>query len=251
MRPSQVLCSWDFCPPPQPEYLGLFLLARKCGGSQGCVREHLTSADQECSPEHFKKPGSLHRFTPVGGCVGALLLFHHLLHLFLFQILTKANESWASAGQILWPRPGMKQASSHSRELVCASPGVRACLLVLSSPSLPPPGRPHIRERLYGPHSQLIDITAGVLGWGAPKCFLIGVELLWVSTWLSPRLRRELLISEQTGAIWPELGDAKAAPLLFPLWQALRPCVRFPRRWAWESGDQKRLPPWKIRALPS
>lgn len=117
LGPSWVLCSWDFGPPPQPEHLGLFLLARKCGGSQGCVREHLTSAGQECSPEHFKKPGSLHRFTPVGGCVGALL-FHHLLYLFLFQILTEADRGWALGGQILWPRPGMNQAGSHSRELV-------------------------------------------------------------------------------------------------------------------------------------
>lgn len=124
----------------------------------------------------------------------------------------------------------MNQAGSHSRELVCGSPGVGECLVVLSSPSLPPPARPHIRELFYGPYSQLFDITAGVLGWGAPKCFLIRAELLWVSTWLSPQLRRELLISERTGAIWPELGDAKAAPVLFPLWQALRPCVRFPRK---------------------
>ena len=145
-------------------------------------------------------------------------------------LLTEADGGWASVGQIPWPRPGMNQAISHSWELVCGSLGMGECLVVFSSPSLPPPSRPHIRELFHGPHSQLIDITAGVLGWGTPKCFLIRAELLWVSTWLSPQLRRELLISERTGALWPELGDAEAAPFLFALWQALRPCVRFPRR---------------------
>ena len=118
--------------------------------------------------------------------------------------------------------------------------------VVLLSPSLPLPARPHFTDLFHGSRSWLLEITASGALAGEPH----GVSSLAAGAAvgehraLVPSQGRELLISERTGVIWPESGGvAKAAPLLFPLWQASRSCARFPRRWAREPGNQRRLSP--------